>query len=109
MRTISASRNRKRFLRPVFPTIYDLGAIQFPDTLMPDGYFHIFLTDESNLNVSEISIHPLSELIVQYQIQINGTGDINSVKNQCVYPVGKYEYDRYSHCLSNMYEYCNIF
>ena len=48
-------------LVPVFPTIYECGSIQFSDTLMSDGYFHIFLTKESNQNVSEISIDPLSE------------------------------------------------
>ena len=31
---------------------------------MSDGYFHIFLTDESNKNVSEISVDPSSERIV---------------------------------------------
>ena len=29
-------------------TIYDFGSIQFLNTLMSDGYFHIFLADESN-------------------------------------------------------------
>ena len=27
---------------------YDFRSIQFSDTLMSDGYFHIFLADESN-------------------------------------------------------------
>ena len=36
----------------------------FSDILMSDGYFHIFLTKESNLTVSEISKDPSSELIV---------------------------------------------
>ena len=31
---------------------------------MSDGYFHIFLTKESNFNVSEISVDPSSALIV---------------------------------------------
>ena len=38
----------KHCLGPVFPAIYDFGAIQFSDTHMSDGYFHIFLRDESN-------------------------------------------------------------
>ena len=46
-----------------FQTNYDFGSIQFSDTLMSVGCFHIFLTDENYLNVSEIYIDPLSELI----------------------------------------------
>ena len=69
MRIIPASRNRKSCLMgPVFPIIYDFGSIQFSDTLMSDRYFHIFLTDKSNQNVSEISIDPSSELIASVPI-----------------------------------------
>ena len=39
-------------------------SIQILDTLMSDGYFHIFQTDKSNQNVSEVSNDPSSELIV---------------------------------------------
>ena len=60
MRTIHALSS----LGPVFSTIYDFRSIQFSDTLMSDGYFHIFLTEESNKNLFEISIHPVSELVV---------------------------------------------
>ena len=42
MCTIPASRNRKRCLGPVFPTIYDFRSIQFADTLMSDGYLDTF-------------------------------------------------------------------
>ena len=38
--------------------------MQFSETLMSDGYFHIFLKRYSNYTVSEISIDALSELIV---------------------------------------------
>ena len=48
MCTITASRNRKSCLGPVVPTIYDFESIQISDTLMSDGYFYIFVTDESN-------------------------------------------------------------
>ena len=48
MYTIPALKNKKSCLGPVFPTIYDYGSIQFSDTLMSDGYLHIFLMDESN-------------------------------------------------------------
>ena len=40
MRTIPASRNRKSCLGSV-PTVYDFRSMQFSDTLMSDGYFHI--------------------------------------------------------------------
>ena len=63
-RTIPTSWYWKICLGLVFRTIYDFGSIQLSDTLMSDGYFNIFLTDESNRNVSEISIDPSSELIV---------------------------------------------
>ena len=48
MRTIPVSRNRKSCLSPIFLIIFDFGSIQFSDTLMLNGYFPIFLTDESN-------------------------------------------------------------
>ena len=46
MSTIPASRNRKVVDVPSFQPSMILD--QFLDTLMLDGYFHIFLTDESN-------------------------------------------------------------
>ena len=48
MRTVPVTRNRKICLGPGFPAIYNFESIQFSDTLMLDGYFHIFLKDESN-------------------------------------------------------------
>ena len=64
MHTIPASGNRRKLPGSCLSTIYEFGSILFSDTLMSNGYFHIFLTKLSNLNVSESSIDPLSELIV---------------------------------------------
>ena len=44
MDTIPASGNMESCLGPVFQTIDEFGSIQFSDTLISDGYFHIFLT-----------------------------------------------------------------
>ena len=46
MGKIPAVGNSEMFLDPVFPTIYEFGPIQLSDTLMADGYFHIFLTNK---------------------------------------------------------------
>ena len=74
VRTIPASGNMESCLGPVFRPFMK---IQFSDTLMSDGYFHIFLTKLRNLNylnMSTISIHTLSELIVSdKQIRRNQT------------------------------------
>ena len=48
MHTIPALGNGKSCLGPVFLTIYEFGSIQFSNTLMSDGYFHIFLKKQSN-------------------------------------------------------------
>ena len=42
MRTIPAAGNS--CLGSVLTTIYEFGSIQFLDTLMSDGYLHVFLT-----------------------------------------------------------------
>ena len=60
----SCVEKQERLAGSRLSTIYDFGSIQFSNTLMSDGYFHIFLKDESNENVSEISIDPPSELII---------------------------------------------
>ena len=48
MRTIPTSGNRKSCLGPGFWTIYEFPSIQFLDTLLSDGYFHIISTKDSN-------------------------------------------------------------
>ena len=79
MSTIPASGNSKTCLGPVFTTIYKFGSIQFSDTLMSDGYFHICPTKESNLNVSEISIDPSLEL----NVSAPNTDKLNRQHQQC--------------------------
>ena len=47
MGTIPVSKNRKSCLGPVFLSIYKFWINTVSDNFMSDGYFHIFLTDES--------------------------------------------------------------
>ena len=47
MRTLPAEGKGESCTGPVFSTIYKFGSIQFSDTIMSDGYFRTFLTDEN--------------------------------------------------------------
>ena len=46
MHTIPVAGNRESCLCLVFLTIHESRSIQFSDTPMPDGYFHIFVPNK---------------------------------------------------------------
>ena len=66
MRTIPASRNRKRCLGPVFPTIYDFGSIQFVRWIFPH-----FLDRLKTRMCPKYVLILHQNLLSQYTIQIN--------------------------------------